>query len=155
VKIALIAVGRARRDDAAALFEHYAKRLRATIDVREIPEGKGKTAAERMTREGTAILAAIPKGAHVVALDPRGKAMTSEAFATIVGGAADRGQTLAFLIGGADGFADEVRARADLVLSFGPMTWPHLMVRAMLAEQIYRAETILSGHPYHRGHGDG
>jgi 23S rRNA (pseudouridine1915-N3)-methyltransferase len=150
VKIALIAIGRARRDDAAALFDHYTKRIRAAIDVRELPEGKGKTAPERMAREATAILAAIPKDAHIIALDPRGKTMTSEAFATMAGKVADRGRTLAFLIGGADGFADEVRARADLVLSFGPMTWPHLMVRAMLAEQIYRAETILAGHPYHR-----
>lgn len=150
MKIALIAVGRARRDEATALFEHYAKRVRAAIDVREIPEGRGKSAAERMTREGAALLAAIPKDAHVVALDPRGKPMTSEAFAALIGAAAERGQTLAFLIGGADGFADDVRTRADLVLSFGPMTWPHLMVRAMLAEQIYRAETILAGHPYHR-----
>lgn len=151
MKIALIAVGRARRDDAAALFDHYTKRIRATIDVREIPEGKGKTPSERMAREASAILAAIPKDAHVVALDPRGRAMASEEFATIIGKLADGGRTPAFLIGGADGFADEVRARADLVLSFGPMTWPHLMVRAMLAEQIYRAETILAGHPYHRG----
>lgn len=150
MKIALIAVGRARRDDAAALFDHYAKRIRATIDVREIPEGKGKAASERMAREATAILAAIPKDAHVVALDPRGKAMTSEAFAALLGKIGDRGRPLAFLIGGADGFAEDIRARADLVLSFGPMTWPHLMVRAMLAEQIYRAETILAGHPYHR-----
>jgi 23S rRNA (pseudouridine1915-N3)-methyltransferase len=150
VKIALIAVGRARRDDAAALFDHYAKRIRATIDVREIAEGKGRTAPERMEREATAILAAVPKDAHVVALDPRGKTMTSEAFAALVGKVADRGCPLAFLIGGADGFAEEVRTRADVVLSLGTMTWPHLMVRAMLAEQIYRAETILAGHPYHR-----
>lgn len=150
MKIALIAVGRARRDDAAALFEHYAKRIRATIDVREIPEGKGKTATERMEREAAAMLSALPRDCHIVALDPRGNTMTSEAFAGLFGNAAERGRTLAFLIGGADGFAEEVRTRADLVLSFGPMTWPHLMVRAMLAEQIYRAETILAGHPYHR-----
>lgn len=150
MKIALIAVGRARRDDAAALFEHYAKRIRATIEVREIPEGKGKTAAERMGREATAIVAALPRDCHIVALDPRGSTMTSESFAGLLGKIAERGRTLAFLIGGADGFSEEIRARADLVLSFGPMTWPHLLVRAMLAEQIYRAETILSGHPYHR-----
>lgn len=150
MKIALIAVGRARRDDAAALFDRYAKRIRAAIDVREISEGKGKTAAERMSREAIAILAAIPKDSHLVALDPRGKTMTSEAFAAMIGKIADRGRALAFLIGGADGFDEKVRGRADLVLSLGPMTWPHLMVRAMLAEQIYRAETILAGHPYHR-----
>ncbi len=150
MKIALIAVGKARRDEASALYEHYAKRIRAAIEVREIAEGKGRTAAERMDREGQAILAAIPKSAHVVALDPRGKAMTSEAFAALVGKLAEGGKTLTFLIGGADGFSDAVRKNADHVLSLGAMTWPHLMVRAMLAEQIYRAETILAGHPYHR-----
>jgi 23S rRNA (pseudouridine1915-N3)-methyltransferase len=150
VKIALIAVGKARRDEAAALYDHYVKRIRATIDVREIAEGKGRTAAERMEREGQAILAAIPKNPCIVALDPRGKSLTSEAFATFIGKNADGGKTLAFLIGGADGFSDDVRDKADLVLSLGTMTWPHLMVRAMLAEQIYRAETIIAGHPYHR-----
>lgn len=150
MKIALIAVGKARRDEAAALYDHYVKRIRATIDVREIAEGKGKTAAERMEREAQAILAAIPKNAGIVALDPRGKSLTSEAFAAFVGKNADGGKTLAFLIGGADGFSDDVRSKADLVLSLGTMTWPHLMVRAMLAEQLYRAETILAGHPYHR-----
>jgi len=148
VKIALIAVGRARRDAAAALFDHYVKRIRATIEVREIAEGKGRTAAERTEREAAALLAALPKDAHVIALDPQGKAMTSETFASLLGKLAEGGRAPAFLIGGADGFAEEVRRRADLVLSFGPMTWPHLMVRAMLAEQIYRAETILSGHPF-------
>ena len=150
MKIALIAVGKARRDEASALYQHYAKRIRAAIDIREIGEGKGRTAAERMDREGQAILAAIPKGAHVIALDPRGKTMTSEAFAALLGKLAEGGKTLTFLIGGADGFSDAVRKSADHMLSLGAMTWPHLMVRAMLAEQIYRAETILAGHPYHR-----
>ena len=150
MKIALIAVGKARRDAAAALYDHYVERLRAAVAVREIAEGKGRTADERMGREGDAILAALPKNATVVVLDPRGKTMTSEAFAAFVGKVADSGKDVAFLIGGADGFADAVRAKADLVLSLGAMTWPHLMVRAMLAEQLYRAETILAGHPYHR-----
>ncbi|MGE5537682.1 MAG: 23S rRNA (pseudouridine(1915)-N(3))-methyltransferase RlmH [Gemmatimonas sp.] len=150
MKIALIAVGRARRDEAAALFAHYAKRIRATIDIREVPEAKGRTAAERMEREGAEIARSVPKNAVVVALDPRGKTMTSEAFAAFVGKTADSGRGLALVIGGADGLADAVRERADLVLSLGAMTWPHLLVRAMVAEQIYRAETILAGHPYHR-----
>ena len=150
MKIAVIAIGKARRDEAAALFEHYAKRIRATVELREIAEAKGRTAAERMDREGEAILGALPKNAALVALDPRGKSMTSEGFATFLGKTADSGRGIAFVIGGADGLAEAVRERADVVLSLGAMTWPHLMVRAMLAEQIYRAETILAGHPYHR-----
>jgi 23S rRNA (pseudouridine1915-N3)-methyltransferase len=150
VKIAIVAVGKARRDEAAALYEHYATRVRATLDVRELSDARGRTAAERMAREGDAILAALPKAAAVVALDPRGKAMTSESFAAFIGKTAESGRALAFVIGGADGLDESVRTRADLLLSLGTMTWPHLMVRAMLAEQIYRAETILAGHPYHR-----
>jgi 23S rRNA (pseudouridine1915-N3)-methyltransferase len=150
VKIALIAVGRARRDPAADLFDHYIGRIRATFDVREIAEAKGNTAAERMEREAKAVLTAVPKGAYVIALDPRGQALASEAFAALLGRLNDEARPIAFLIGGADGFDEAVRATADMVLSFGVLTWPHLMVRVMLAEQIYRAETILAGHPYHR-----
>jgi 23S rRNA (pseudouridine1915-N3)-methyltransferase len=150
VKIAVIAVGKARRDEAAALYEHYVRRVRASVELRELAEAKGRTADERMDREADAILAVVPKNGVVVALDPRGKAMTSESFATFFGKTAETGRALVFVIGGADGLAGAVRERADLVLSFGAMTWPHLMVRAMLAEQIYRAETILAGHPYHR-----
>jgi 23S rRNA (pseudouridine1915-N3)-methyltransferase len=150
VRIAVIAIGKARRDEAAALYEHYAKRIRATLELRELPEAKGRTAAERMGREGEAITGALPKGAAVVALDPRGKVMTSEAFAAFLGKTAESGRGVAFVIGGPDGLDEAVRGHADLVLSLGTMTWPHLMVRAMLAEQIYRAETIMAGHPYHR-----
>jgi 23S rRNA (pseudouridine1915-N3)-methyltransferase len=150
VKIAVIAIGKARRDEAAAVFDHYAKRIRATVELRELPEAKGRTAAERMSREGDAIIGALPKNTAVVALDPRGKTMTSETFAAFLGKVAESGRGIAFVIGGADGLDEAVRGRADLVLSLGAMTWPHLLVRAMLAEQIYRAETILAGHPYHR-----
>lgn len=150
MKIALIAVGRARRDPAALLFAHYRERIRAAFTLREIAEAKASTAIERMEREGQAILAALPNDGYVVALDPRGKALTSEAFASLLGKLNDEARTVAFVIGGADGLADKVRAKADLLLSFGAATWPHLMVRAMLTEQIYRAETILAGHPYHR-----
>jgi 23S rRNA (pseudouridine1915-N3)-methyltransferase len=151
VKIALVAVGRARRDPTASLFEHYRDRIRGALALREVPEAKGSTAVERMQREAQAILAALPKDAYVIALDPRGKTLTSEAFASLLGRLTDEARPTAFLIGGADGLAETVRAKADLLLSFGAATWPHLMVRAMLAEQIYRAETILAGHPYHRG----
>jgi 23S rRNA (pseudouridine1915-N3)-methyltransferase len=96
-------------------------------------------------------LAAVPKGAVKVALDSQGVALSSEALADRLrawrdGGASD----LAFLIGGAGGLDPAVREAADLVLSLGPMTWPHILVRALLAEQLYRAQTILAGHPYHR-----
>ena len=106
---------------------------------------------ELKRQEAELLLAAVPAGAIVVALDERGKALPSEAFAARIGDWRDRGAgDLAFLIGGADGHGDAVRARADFLLAFGPMTWPHMLVRGMLAEQLYRAQQILAGHPYHR-----
>ena len=101
--------------------------------------------AERLTRK-------LPAGAYRIALDESGRTMTSEAFAQHLAKLRDRGmRDLAFLIGGPDGLANSLRNGADERLAFGPQTWPHLLVRAMLAEQIYRAFSILSGHPYHRG----
>ena len=101
--------------------------------------------------EAELLLAAIPQGSVVVALDERGKALSSEAFAAKMGAWRDQGAAdIAFLIGGADGHGDAVRARADFLLALGPMTWPHMLVRGMLTEQIYRAQQILAGHPYHR-----
>ena len=105
-----------------------------------------------MRHEGELLLKAVPDGALVVALDPAGKKFTSAAFAKRLGAWRDGGvKDIAFLIGGADGLDRAVTDGADEVLSLGAMTWPHLLARAMLAEQIYRAQCILSGHPYHRG----
>lgn len=104
-----------------------------------------------MAREGDLILNAIPKGATVIALDERGKKMRSTSFAEKIRNYQDQGSTnLVFLIGGADGYDPKVKERAQLKISFGQLTWPHMMMRAMLAEQLYRASTILQGHPYHK-----
>jgi 23S rRNA (pseudouridine1915-N3)-methyltransferase len=109
-------------------------------------------AAQRKDREGTLLLAQVPEGATLVALDGRGRALSSEKFAEWLGQNRDQGcRNLAFVIGGADGLSDQVTARAQWQLSLGAMTWPHMLVRMMLAEQIYRAVTILANHPYHRG----
>ena len=104
-----------------------------------------------MAREAELLRAALPRGAVRIALDERGKTLDSAAFARRLGAWCEEGRpALGFWIGGAEGLHPELRAEADLVLSFGAMTWPHLLVRALLAEQLYRAETILTGHPYHR-----
>ena len=104
-----------------------------------------------MAREGELLLAAAAKGAALVALDERGRAETSEEFASRLGNWRDTGVAdVAFLIGGANGLAPALRKNAVHLMAFGAMTWPHMLVRAMLAEQLYRAVTILSGHPYHR-----
>ena len=102
--------------------------------------------------EGALILQALPKGAALVALDERGEVMTSPDFAALLARHAETGtRDLAFAIGGADGHPAAVRARADARLSFGKMVWPHMLARVMLSEQLYRAASILSGGPYHRG----
>ena len=96
------------------------------------------------------MFSAVPDGAVKVIMDERGKVIRSTAFAEKIRTWQETNGKIAFLIGGADGFSDEARAKADFLLSFGLMTWPHFLARAMLAEQIYRAKTIIAGHPYHR-----
>lgn len=151
MRLWLAAVGRAKPGPELELFQQYARRLTPPLTLREVEEKRPLPVPERKTREAELLLAAIPAGAVVVALDERGKSPGSEDFAHRLGRWRDDGVAdLAFLIGGADGHGDAVRARADLLLSFGAMTWPHMLVRAMVAEQLWRAQAILSGHPYHR-----
>ncbi|MGE5518124.1 MAG: 23S rRNA (pseudouridine(1915)-N(3))-methyltransferase RlmH [Bacteroidota bacterium] len=151
MRLWLAAVGRAKPGPELDLFQQYARRLTPPLTLREVEEKRPLPVPERKVREGELLLAAIPPGAIVVALDERGKSIGSEIFAERLGRWRDDGVgDVAFLIGGADGHGDAVRARADLLLSFGAMTWPHMLVRAMAAEQLWRAQAILSGHPYHR-----
>ena len=133
----------------AALYAHYAARLRPAPEVTEIPEARG-AAAEIRRREAEALLAALPAQALVLALDLGGAAPDSEAFAAMLARAEEAGRTPCFLIGGAEGLDPAVTARADRRISLGPMTWPHFLVRGMLAEQLYRAQAIRTNHPYHR-----
>jgi 23S rRNA (pseudouridine1915-N3)-methyltransferase len=151
MRLTVIAVGRAKDGPEQALWAAYTKRLTWPIALKEVEARGNLPAAERMAKEAALLLAAVPPGAMSVVLDGRGQALASGAFAARIGKWRDDGvKELAFLIGGADGHAPEVLQRANFLLSLGPMTWPHLMARAMLAEQLYRAHSILSGHPYHR-----
>lgn len=151
MRLWLAAVGRAKPGPELDLFQQYARRLTPPLSLREVEEKRPLPVPERKSREAELLLAAIPAGAVVVALDERGKSVGSEIFAQRLGRWRDDGVgDVAFLIGGADGHGDAVRARADWLLSFGAMTWPHMLVRAMIAEQMWRAQAILSGHPYHR-----
>ncbi|MBN8874525.1 MAG: 23S rRNA (pseudouridine(1915)-N(3))-methyltransferase RlmH [Rhodospirillales bacterium] len=145
----LIAIGRLRTGPEADLFARYNARLRPPLAVTELPEGRG-SAAEVKRREGEALLRAVPANAFAVALDLGGEAPDSLRLATLVGRWRESGRALCFLIGGAEGLDAPVLARADAVLSLGPMTWPHFLVRPMLAEQLFRAQAIMTGHPYHR-----
>jgi 23S rRNA (pseudouridine1915-N3)-methyltransferase len=132
------------------LFADYASRLRPELAVREIAPASGSP-AEIRKREGEALLAALGPRDVAVALDSGGTSITSEGFASLLQGLLDSGRRPAFLIGGAEGLSEAVTSRAAHVLSLGAMTWPHMLVRVMLAEQIFRAQCIASGHPYHRG----
>jgi len=150
VRLTLIAVGRAKRGPEQELFNAYLKRLRPGLDLIEVEEKRPLSGAELMAREAELIAEKIPDGAFLVALDERGKAQKSRQFAEKFGDLRDSGRDVAFIIGGADGLDESLRTRADMLLGFGPQTWPHMLVRVMLAEQVYRAQSILAGHPYHR-----
>lgn len=151
MRLTLIAVGRAKNGPEQELFASYQKRLRPSLELIEVEEKRRLSDAELMAREAELLLAKVPDGAFLVALDERGKAMKSRDFANFLRDQQDSGtRDMVFVIGGANGLAPEVRKRADRLLSFGVQTWPHMLVRGMLAEQIYRAQSIQAGHPYHR-----
>jgi 23S rRNA (pseudouridine1915-N3)-methyltransferase len=159
MKLVLAAVGRLKsgpeRDLAARYHERAASIGRKlgfrSIEIIEIEESRGRRGADRIHEEAARLAAAIPENAAIVALDARGKALSSSDLAGRLERWRDRGTpAVTFLIGGADGLAEPLRGRAELVLCFGAATWPHQLVRIMVLEQIYRAMTILAGHPYHR-----
>jgi 23S rRNA (pseudouridine1915-N3)-methyltransferase len=154
LRIAVYAVGRLGRAPEAALALDYAARATAggralglgPVEIVEVEARKPGKAAE-----GEALLTALGADVHLIACDEHGTALSSRALAERIGRLRDQGvRRLAFAIGGADGLGPEVLARADATLAFGPQTWPHALARAMLAEQVYRAVTILGGGPYHR-----
>jgi 23S rRNA (pseudouridine1915-N3)-methyltransferase len=154
VRVNLIAVGQRMPGWVSDGFEDYARRLRGRlpINLTEIPavkRGSGDV-ARAMTEEGRRQLAAIRVADHVVALDERGKTRTSLELSHWLGERMRAGVDLAFLVGGADGFAPEVIARANERWSLSALTLPHALVRVVFAEQLYRAVTLLDGHPYHR-----
>jgi 23S rRNA (pseudouridine1915-N3)-methyltransferase len=151
MRIEIIAVGRARAGPERDLYNEWLRRIRWPVNLREIEEKRPLPADRLKAREAELLLAALPGDAPLVALDETGRDLSSQAFAERLGDWRDGGRpAIAFVIGGAGGLDPVVAGRADLVLSFGRQTWPHMLVRAMLAEQIYRAQQILAGHPYHR-----
>lgn len=153
MRLIIAAVGRAKAGPQRDLFEHYRSRIRGgfSLDLKEVEEKRSLSTSEMVRREADLLLGAAPKGAVVVALDEGGKQLSSIDFATMLGGWRDAGEAdVAFLIGGADGLDATVCKQARMVMSLGAATWPHMLVRGLLAEQIFRAQCILGGHPYHR-----
>lgn len=117
----------------------------------EIPESRAQTASQRMEEEGARLLEFLGETHRLIVLDERGKTMGSPEFSDKIALMRDNGtRNLTIALGGPDGHAEKIRQQADLLLSFGSMTWPHQIARILIAEQLYRASTILSGHPYHR-----
>jgi len=160
MRILITAVGRLKQGPERELAERYRKRAAATgrsvglqdIDVIEIRESRADDAERRMLEESIAIANVIPEGAVTVILDERGDNLSSASFAGhLQGWRAENRPAVVFIIGAADGLAVGLRDKAKLAIAFGAATWPHQFVRIMLLEQLYRAITILSGHPYHRG----
>ena len=159
MRLALVCVGRLKAGPERELFDRYFKRTSESargvgisgVDLREIDESRVRRADDRREEEGAAILAAVPAGAFVVALDERGQSPTSEEWAAEIRRARDASRAaFAVVIGGPDGLSPSLRDKAHRVVSFGAMTWPHQLVRVMAGEQLYRAMSILAGHPYHR-----
>ena len=151
MRLWLAAVGKLRAGPLHELYAEYAKRIVPAVQLKEVEVRQRLPEAALAHREGELLLAAVPPASMVVVLDERGTELPSADFAARIAGWRESGvPDLAFLIGGASGHGDTVRARASFLLSLGRMTWPHMLARVMLAEQIYRAQQILAGHPYHR-----
>lgn len=157
--MSLRAIGRLKRGPEKELFDRYADRLEAIgkshglhpFSVQEYPESKAPRAPGRMAQEADLLLKNVDEKAFVVVLDERGKAITSPQFTDLIQHQRDDGrEETVVIMGGADGLDQTVRERADIILGFGKMTWPHQLVRVLVVEQVYRSLCIMSGHPYHK-----
>lgn len=151
MKLILLCVGTLKGGPEKALLDQYRARLSWPFEMREVVCRKTGLPEQIKAWEGELLLQAIESDSVVIGLDEKGKSPTSPELAQIFETYRNEGiKSLTFIIGGADGLSDAVRARCKLLISFGHMTWPHLLVRGMLVEQIYRAQQIIIGHPYHR-----
>ena len=159
MRLVVVSIGRLKQGPERELAERYRERFDDIgrklgfrgLEIHEIPESRARDTATRISEEAAAIAAAIPEKSVLVALDEHGKSIDSASFARHLGDWRDQGiANTIFAIGGADGLSPDLQRKAKIRIAFGSATWPHQMVRVMLLEQIYRAATILAGHPYHR-----
>lgn len=151
MKVRLICMGILKKSPELSLVEEYLKRSRWTIDIKEIPTRSDLEGDTLKQFEAEQIFSYIPDNVPLIALDERGETPSSRQFAGFFQEFQNRGEShVAICIGGADGLHQIVRDRAKKIISFGRLTWPHMFVRVMIAEQLYRAQQILAGHPYHR-----
>lgn len=153
MRITILSIGKFENSPHKAVFENYLKRLKWKVELRELElkNAQNLSVAKIKEGEGDLILKALKPSSKLIALDEKGKQFGSLAFAKMLADfAVDGDSDLTFVIGGSDGLSSEVLQKAHLKISFGMMTFPHLMVRAILMEQLYRAQSIIAGHPYHR-----
>jgi 23S rRNA (pseudouridine1915-N3)-methyltransferase len=145
MRIRIVAIGKCRPGPERSLFDEYVKRVPWKVELKELVPGRDRAGETRK------LLDACGKVDRLVALDEQGEALSSEEFARRISRFQEQGASLiGFILGGSDGLDRAQLAQAQLTLSFGRATWPHMLARAMLAEQLYRAHTLLTGHPYHR-----
>lgn len=151
MQVTIAAIGKMKASAEQDILNQYIKQLPWSVTIKEIDIKKNLSGDQLKSAEAEKLLQACTSAHRLIALDERGKSLGSEALAKQIGDWQQDGCShLGVIIGGADGLDVSVRQKADLILSFGAMTWPHMMVRAMLSEQLYRTHTILTGHPYHR-----
>lgn len=149
MKTTLLTIGAWKEPAMRELFYDYANRCQPRLNLVELPQPKAATGLKE--KEAALFLKHWPKQGTVIICDERGKSLTSRQLATYISQSMDKnGPDVTFIIGGADGLHDSIVQKADLKLGLGALTWPHLLVRVLLAEQIYRSQMILVGHPYHR-----
>jgi 23S rRNA (pseudouridine1915-N3)-methyltransferase len=154
MRVTIAAAGKLKAGTQAELIAKYQKQLPWKLTIKEIPAGGAHlSSAQRIEQESAALLKAVEDCRRLIACDSGGKHFSSEDLAAQLQHWQEAGdQSVAFLIGGADGLSEEVLRKADATLAFGRATWPHMLARVMLCEQVYRAWSITSGHPYHSGH---
>ncbi len=154
MRISIVAIGKfggSINVPERLLFRHYSERINGPFNLKEVEEKRRLPDKEKKQSEGALLLKSIPNKAFVIALDEKGKSLSSIEFSKKIRVWQDDGvRDAVFLVGGANGHADDVLQRANFKLSLGALTWPHLLVRVLLAEQIFRDQSILNGHPYHR-----
>ncbi|NCT41624.1 MAG: 23S rRNA (pseudouridine(1915)-N(3))-methyltransferase RlmH [Alphaproteobacteria bacterium] len=150
MKIDIIAIGQLRKGPMFDALAEYQKRITWPLTL-IIHESKQRDERVKQREEHEKLLGSLSNSAFIIAMDEKGKSLPSSQFANKIKDLQNQGQShVQFVIGGADGLSDDIRSRANLLLSFGAQTWPHMLARVMLLEQIYRCQQILAGHPYHR-----
>ncbi|MBO7244839.1 MAG: 23S rRNA (pseudouridine(1915)-N(3))-methyltransferase RlmH [Alphaproteobacteria bacterium] len=152
MQIIISAIGKLKKNTPEdELIQDYLKKTKWSVSIKEFEEKRALPVDQLKEAESNLLLSSVPAGGKIIALDEKGKTPSSREFALLLGKWIDEGtQSISFLIGGANGHADILKEKADYKLSFGRMTLPHMLARVVLAEQIYRAKTILDGHPYHK-----